>query len=478
MYKKINSGWLKHWDFELLDIVCLEVAFLIAYIIRHRDVFPYLPHMYLRLCILLFAFDIVVVFLMNNYKGILERNKTQELWAVIQHVTIVELMLLLYEFIIQESAEFSRSVFAMSWAFAMVLCLGGRLTLKKIVRKKLTSERNQAKLLVIASQDHIARCAQQLQSKTWRNYRVCAIAVPSENENDRIEANIPILFGKEQMMEYIRQDVVDEVYIDTFRDKEDLNEQVDMFLGMGITVHISMGFLPDNLPNQIVEKMGGGYVVTTALKTANSMQVAIKRLMDIVGALVGLFLTGIIFIFVAPAIKLASPGPVFFIQERIGKNGRPFRMVKFRSMYMDAEERLKDLMDRNEMQGLMFKVENDPRIIGSEKGPGKGVGNFIRKTSLDEFPQFWNVLKGEMSLVGTRPPTVVEYEQYALHHKIRLSMKPGITGLWQISGRNQITDFEKVVQLDTEYIENWSLVLDLKILFSTIGVVLSRKGSK
>ena len=251
-----------------------------------------------------------------------------------------------------------------------------------------------------------------------------------------------------------------------------------MFLGMGITVHISMGFLPDNLPNQIVEKMGGGYVVTTALKTANSMQVAIKRLMDIVGAFVGLFLTGIIFIFVAPAIKLASPGPVFFIQERIGKNGRPFRMVKFRSMYMDAEERLKDLMDRNEMQGLMFKVENDPRIIGSEKGPGKGVGNFIRKTSLDEFPQFWNVLKGEMSLVGTRPPTVVEYEQYALHHKIRLSMKPGITGLWQISGRNQITDFEKVVQLDTEYIENWSLVLDLKILFSTIGVVLSRKGSK
>ena len=139
---------------------------------------------------------------------------------------------------------------------------------------------------------------------------------------------------------------------------------------------------------------------------------------------------------------------------------------------------MKDLMDQNEMQGLMFKVENDPRIIGSEKGPGKGIGNFIRKTSLDEFPQFWNVLKGEMSLVGTRPPTVVEYEQYALHHKIRLSMKPGITGLWQISGRNQITDFEKVVQLDTEYIENWSLVLDIKILFSTIGVVLSRKGSK
>ena len=130
------------------------------------------------------------------------------------------------------------------------------------------------------------------------------------------------------------------------------------------------------------------------------------------------------------------------------------------------------------MQGLMFKMENDPRIIGSEKGAGKGFGNFLRRTSLDEFPQFINVLKGDMSLVGTRPPTVKEYEQYDLHHKIRLSMGPGITGLWQISGRNQITDFEKVVELDTEYIENWSLILDIKILFKTIAVVLTRKGSK
>jgi lipopolysaccharide/colanic/teichoic acid biosynthesis glycosyltransferase len=145
---------------------------------------------------------------------------------------------------------------------------------------------------------------------------------------------------------------------------------------------------------------------------------------------------------------------------------------------VDAEERQQELMEQNEMQGLMFKVDNDPRIIGSEKGPGKGIGNFIRKTSMDEFPQFWNVLKGDMSLVGTRPPTKTEYENYALHHKIRLSMKPGITGLWQVSGRNDITNFEKVVELDTAYIENWTLILDIKILFMTIGAVVSRKGSK
>ena len=153
-------------------------------------------------------------------------------------------------------------------------------------------------------------------------------------------------------------------------------------------------------------------------------------------------------------------------------------MYKFRSMYMDAEERKKELMEQNEMQGLMFKMENDPRIIGSEKGPGKGIGNFIRKTSIDELPQFWNILKGDMSLVGTRPPTVNEYEQYDLHHKIRLSMNPGLTGMWQVSGRNEITDFEEVVRLDAEYIRKWSLGLDIMILLKTVKVVLVRKGSK
>lgn len=125
----------------------------------------------------------------------------------------------------------------------------------------------------------------------------------------------------------------------------------------------------------------------------------------------------------------------------------------------------------------MFKMDNDPRIIGSEKGPGKGIGNFIRKTSIDEFPQFWNVLKGEMSLVGTRPPTVDEWEKYDLHHRARLAVKPGITGMWQVSGRSDITDFEEVVQLDTSYIENWSIGLDFRIIFKTLGAVCKGEGS-
>src|SRR5699024_10666589 len=164
---------------------------------------------------------------------------------------------------------------------------------------------------------------------------------------------------------------------------------------------------------------------------------------------------------VGPFIYLRSPGPIFFRQTRVGKNGKVFEIYKFRSMYLDAEERKSELMEQNEMSGLMFKLENDPRII-------KGIGRFIRRTSIDELPQFWNVLKGDMSLVGTRPPTVDEWEQYELHHRIRMATKPGITGMWQVSGRSDITDYEEVVRLDTEYIENWSIGLDIKILLKTV----------
>ena len=177
-------------------------------------------------------------------------------------------------------------------------------------------------------------------------------------------------------------------------------------------------------------------------------------------------------IFLVPAIKIKSPGPAFFSQVRMGKNGRPFKIYKFRSMYMDAEERKKELMKQNNIKdGMMFKMDDDPRII-------KGVGHFIRKTSLDEFPQFWNILKGDMSLVGTRPPTMDEWEKYELHHRKRLAIKPGLTGMWQVSGRSDITDFEEVVELDTKYIAEWCLKLDIEILVKTVMVVFRGSGAK
>ncbi|MDX1733202.1 MAG: sugar transferase, partial [Halioglobus sp.] len=198
-------------------------------------------------------------------------------------------------------------------------------------------------------------------------------------------------------------------------------------------------------------------------------QLLIKRSMDILGSVAGLLVTLLVAPVIALLIKLESPGPVLFAQTRIGKGGREFTMYKFRSMYRDAEQRKDQLMDQNLHSGPLFKVDNDPRITK--------VGQIIRKYSLDELPQFWNVLKGDMSLVGTRPPTRDEVEQYEDHQFRRISIRPGLTGLWQVSGRNKITDFDDVVALDIDYIRHWTLWLDVKIILRTLAVVLFPRRS-
>ena len=194
-----------------------------------------------------------------------------------------------------------------------------------------------------------------------------------------------------------------------------------------------------------------------------------RRTQDVILSSLALVVLSPVMLATAIAIVVDDPsaGPVFS-QERIGRNGKPFKFYKFRSMYKDAEERKKELESQNEMNGFMFKMKDDPRITK--------VGKFIRKTSIDELPQFYNVLKGDMSLVGTRPPTVDEFRQYESHQKRRLSAKPGITGLWQVSGRNEIKDFEDVVKLDVQYIDNWSIGLDIKIILKTIKVVFEKGG--
>ena len=217
------------------------------------------------------------------------------------------------------------------------------------------------------------------------------------------------------------------------------------FSSMGITTHQVIFLLHNDTIEgyERIDKFGKYIVETHQIRYVPLIKWWLKRFFDIIGALVGLAITGILFIIIAPQIYHADPGPVIYTSIRIGKNGRQFKFYKFRSMYQDADVRKAELMSQNKVNGLMFKIDNDPRII-------PGIGNFIRKTSLDEFPQFWNVLKGNMSLVGTRPPTLDEWQQYEEGHRIRMSMRPGITGIWQVSGRSSITDFNEVVKMDEE----------------------------
>ncbi len=205
----------------------------------------------------------------------------------------------------------------------------------------------------------------------------------------------------------------------------------------------------------------------TLLSVHPSVRSPLKRLIDILGALVGLIITAIILPPVAIAMFFDHPGPIFYGQTRCGLNGKTFQMWKFRSMVVGAEN-LKHLV-KNEANGYIFKNKNDPRITP--------VGRFLRATSLDEFPQFWNVLKGEMSLVGTRPPTLDEVLHYNDHHWKRLNVKPGITGEWQVNGRSQVKDFEAIVQMDLDYQHKWSVFYDLFLLVKTFWVVFNKNGA-
>jgi len=277
----------------------------------------------------------------------------------------------------------------------------------------------------------------------------------------------------ECVKEVMQKEVIDEVYISFSRDtqkKVDFESLILYLEKFGKTVRFVINL--DEVVNYF--KVNFSYIgdlpsLVFYSKTLDADQVLIKRIIDIFGSCVGLIITGILLPFVALAIKLESPGPVLFGQPRVGMNGRRFIAYKFRSMVQDAESRKKELMDLNTRCGPIFKIENDPRVTR--------VGKILRRTSLDEFPQFWNVLKGEMSLVGTRPPTYGEVKDYQEWHHRRVSIRPGLTGLWQVNGRTSVHNFDDIVKIDLEYIDNWSFWLDVKIIVKTIGVIVRCTGS-
>lgn len=250
----------------------------------------------------------------------------------------------------------------------------------------------------------------------------------------------------------------------------DVQPYINMCVEMGVTARVIMNAYSGGVAQSYVSSVGTYPVITYHTVSLNTGARAFKRVVDIIGALTGIILSSPIMLVTALAIKMDSKGPVIFRQERVGMNGRRFNMYKFRSMCVDAEEKKQELMRQNEMDNnFMFKMKNDPRITK--------VGRFIRKTSIDELPQFFNVLFGDMSLVGTRPPTVDEVEQYERRHWRRISIKPGITGMWQVSGRSTITDFEEIVELDTKYIDCWDILIDFKIILQTALQLFGSKGA-
>ena len=482
MYRKDSERWIKHADFIALDMICLQLAYVLAYAISGYGFNPYNTIIYRNMAVFLELADLIVIFAYDTMKSVLKRGYYEDFKVTFKHSVIVGALAVLYLFLIQEGHVFSRLTLILTISLYIGITYSARELWKKLLRKQM-EDGGERKLLIITSEAVAEQVVLSMQENNYARFTLAGVAVIDADWTGRDIHGVPVVANKENAAMYVCQEWIDEVLIVISDNLPYPSELIEQLSETGVTIHLNLGKIT-NVPGkkQFVEKVGNYTVLTTSINYASTQQLMLKRLMDIAGGLVGCILTGIICIFVGPAIYIASPGPIFFTQERVGKNGKKFKMYKFRSMYMDAEERKAALMKDNKLgDGKMFKLDFDPRVIGNKILPDgthkTGIGDFIRRTSLDEFPQFFNVLRGDMSIIGTRPPLISETNLYELHHRARLAIKPGITGLWQVSGRSDITDFEEVVKLDKEYIENWNIEMDIKILLKTVLVVFKEDGS-
>ncbi len=469
MYREEKKSWLKHLDFTLLDILALELALILSYAWRFEGGWLFFNDFYERIPLLLLLIDIFVVFFMEAYTGILRRNKYQELRATVYHCVTVFGGILIYLYATKQSSIYSRKLLFMFVIMAIIFAYSFRVLWKRVIRRWMLKDRNKAQMIIVSELAGAEECIREIAMDKYTDFKVSGIVIVDQDLMGADILGIPVVATAESFFEYVRLNVIDEVFINA-NTRESSEALASELIELGITVHIGLFKSDKRLMNRKMENFGDYVVLTTSMHIASARQLFLKRALDIVGGIVGMIFCAVFFLIFAPIIKAQSPGPVFYKSVRIGRNGRRFVFYKFRSMYVGADKLLEDLKQQNEISGNMFKMENDPRIIP--------IGRFMRKYSIDEFPQFWNVLKGDMSLVGTRPPTEEEFEQYEYHHKARLGFKPGLTGMWQTNGRSDITDFEEVVALDTQYIADWTVGLDIQILFKTVWVVLSGKGSK
>ncbi len=454
------------------DLLSITTAYILAILLRYQKFRRVMePELHFLGCVCFLLFCVIYSFLLDWNREFLLRGIFVEFMAVLKFNLFMVLSLQCFLFMIQRSFDFSRLVMGYFFVFDVLIVWLVRLLMKKILRAYFTSKSNVVKIMVITKAAALEKTIVQLKEYMDIDYEIVALACVDADRKGEVIEGIEVTADGSDVLEVARQMPLDEVFIHLPEGNKRYVKHIIYDLeSMGMACHYNIDIIERPSKEVRVGSFAGFTVVTYSINHFDYRRMVVKRLIDIVGGLVGCLITVVITPFVALAIKLDSPGPVLFAQTRIGKNGRRFKIYKFRSMYADAEARKKELEKQNEMQGLMFKMENDPRITK--------VGKFIRKTSIDELPQFFNIVKGDMSLVGTRPPTEGEFEQYNSHYRRRISMTPGLTGLWQISGRSEIVDFDEVVKLDLEYIDNWTLGLDVKILFQTVWVVLTGKGSK
>lgn len=482
MYRRKPHGWIKHIDFIVLDVMSLLLAFTIAGATRHGIGFFAYTDLYSGV----FTFHLLVVILQhvlnNTFSAVMQRGFYKEFIHTLKTISISELAAIAYLFVMQLGEDVSRIIIGLVGIFYFVISYTSRILWKSLIQNR-GQFAPKASLYVVTTSDMATDVVGWMRTKAKWEYHIQGVCLLDGCHIGELIDGVPVTSDMDTVLGYLRDKWVDEVYIAMPKSIAAPDQLIDKLVEMGIAVHVELDDAgSESWQIRQVQYVAKRMVQTISMTNTSGGYLFGKRVLDIIGGVVGCMIAGLLTVILGPIIYLHSPGPIFFSQMRVGKNGKPFKMYKFRSMYLDAEARKAELMEQNRISdGLMFKLDADPRIIGCKIRPDgtvkKGIGNFIRDFSLDEFPQFFNVIRGELSLVGTRPPTLDEWEKYDPHHRARLAGKPGITGLWQVSGRSDITDFEQVVELDKKYIRECSMGMDLRILLKTVLVVLGRKGS-
>ncbi|MCX4240996.1 sugar transferase [Paraliomyxa miuraensis] len=363
----------------------------------------------------------------------------------------------------------SRSLVAMFATAQLGALMLGRVAVMETVKLVRRRSEDGHRVVIVGANERGVAFASTLQEQSPFNIQILGyVSMPGEQGHSKARPNLGYVGSLASLLD--RQPVDEVVFAVAGRHPEIMRDAMASCEVRGVDVLVH---LPPTVPSkgtmQIANVSGFDFPLLNLRRTPTSeARLAAKRILDFTGALIGIILTGPVMLITAAAIRITDPGPVLFRQVRAGRNGRKFTMLKFRSMVMDAEKRKAELMHLNEMDGPVFKIKRDPRITA--------VGRFIRKTSIDELPQLLNILWGDMSLVGPRPPLPSEVDQYEPWQRRRLSVKPGLTGMWQVSGRNQI-DFDEWMKMDLDYIDNWSLWLDIKIILKTVPAVVLRSGA-
>ncbi len=476
MYKRYRQEWTKHIDFIVIEEISLQIAYLLAMLVRFGAL-QYSEEMYKELAVVLLLFDFVVIMCLNSMHNVLKRGYFTELVETLKACVAVFALAVVYMYAFKVSSDYSRILLFVTLIFHVILSFSTRVLWKFVLRNTHINEGSKHSMLAVLDPGIAEDTLKKLTESTGDNFKVVGLVFTGNDDRTEV-CGVPVVSDIEHASEYICREWVDSVYVEC----QKITRKIDRFMEdchqMTVTVHFSAPSAIHMYSTAFGNRIAGMTVLTSAVRYASPLEHAIKRLFDLIGGIVGSIIACLIILIVGPIIKKQSPGPILYSQERIGRNGKKFKMYKIRSMHVNADEIKKELMEQNRNKdGYMFKVDHDPRIIGNTVDPDgtqhKGIGDFIRRKSLDEFPQFFNVLLGQMSLVGTRPPTVDEWEKYKFHHRARLACKPGLTGIWQTSGRSRITDFEEVVKMDTQYITDWTISMDIRLILKTAWMVVA-----